>query len=189
MDENLLVVIKDKEVKIAQIDHYDAPPEGRGLEILTVIRGRVEELGKILSEISPYSLDESKTSFQGETNLPHAPGNNFLVLRDVLAGKKFTFTNNYLFAAYGDLCEWCYVIDYDKETFEVYRGKNREPLTENDRFFDLKDKVSCVSKEYHPVKLLCAFDLNNLPEGRKFLLICYTELEKREHSNNYEIYR
>ena len=51
-------------------------------------------------------------------------------------------------------------------------------------------KIKCFAYQKNiPGKMLYTFDLNNLPEGRKFISICYTALEKKAHSNNYEIYR
>ena len=55
--------------------------------------------------------------------------------------------------------------DLDKNVLEVYEGFNQKPLTIEDRFFHLTDKES----EYHPIKLVKSYQLNNLPLEDEFL--------------------
>ena len=80
--------------------------------------------------------------------------------------------DNINFAADSLCCEWAYVIDLDKRTFEVYEGFNQEPLTEDDRFFFLEEKSNKEHRgedQYHPVKLVKSWSLDELPTEEEFL--------------------
>ena len=78
--------------------------------------------------------------------------------------------NKYDFAADSLSCEYAYVVDLDKNTFEVYQGFNHKPLTSKDRFYSLtdekeieKDSMRRESREkYYPVKLLVSMNLKKL---------------------------
>ena len=54
--------------------------------------------------------------------------------------------------------------------FEVYKGFNKEPLSESDRFFHLQEKSK---PGYYPIKIVASYDLDNLPES-------ISDLEKSE---------
>ena len=62
-------------------------------------------------------------------------------------------------------CEYAYVIDFDKNVFEVYKGFNKEPLNNDERFYYLQD----INEEYKPVKLVVSFSLNKLPTKEEFI--------------------
>lgn len=76
------------------------------------------------------------------------------------------------FAADSLFCEWAYVVDFDKRTFEVYKGFNKTPLEKSDRFYFLREYESdekYSGKCYHGVKLAKEFNLDDLPENDTFL--------------------
>ncbi len=78
-------------------------------------------------------------------------------------------------------CEWGYVIDLDKKTFEVYEGFNKECLTEDQRFNHLDIKNPELLEEgdlyekdgekywYHPIKMVVSYPLESLPTLPEFL--------------------
>jgi hypothetical protein len=93
------------------------------------------------------------------------------ILWEIAEGNVDKLISQENFAGDSLFCEWAYVVDLDKNTFEVYKGNNKEKLEEKDRFFYLQEEDS----EYKPVTLLKSYDLNNLPTLEEFL-----ELEKEE---------
>jgi hypothetical protein len=70
------------------------------------------------------------------------------------------------------------VIDLDTGKFEAYTGFNKTPLAESDRLYSFTDTDS----EYHPVKLVKTYDLNNLPSTQTFV----KDLENVESEDEVE---
>lgn len=70
------------------------------------------------------------------------------------------------FAADSLFCEWLYVLDLDKGTFEIYKGFNNDPLEATERFAFLSDKKTTGhdGTPYYPVRLLKSYKLNRLPK-------------------------
>jgi hypothetical protein len=96
------------------------------------------------------------------------------ILWQIAEGKVDKLISQEAFAGDSLFCEWAYVIDLDKNTFEVYRGFNTTKIDETERFFYLQEE----SEEYKPVTLLESYDLNNLPTLDEFLKIGNEEEEE-----------
>jgi len=75
--------------------------------------------------------------------------------------------NSIRFAGNSLSCEWAYVIDFDANTFEVYRGFNESPVPDGERFAD----ASKLEKEdgYYPVRFVVSWSLTALPSDQDFL--------------------
>lgn len=95
-----------------------------------------------------------------------------------------------IFAADSLFCEWAYVIDLDKGTFEVFKGFNKTPLGKGQRFrymqdlnwhMDKKDDGTLYSNGYYPVRHLATFKLKDLPTPQEFLKTCVGKKEYAEH--------
>lgn len=161
---NLTIVKKDGETKIAKYGQWDGYPAGVGEDILSVLKCPAWSPA-IVSECGLLTEEEAE-----------ALGDNWLELypylsRDFSGGRFLEYVllngpKNSLdmedFAADSLFCEWCYVIDLDKNTFEVYRGFNTIELDESERFAYLKDKCK---EGYQPVKHLRTYSLSDLPDS------------------------
>ena len=55
-------------------------------------------------------------------------------------------TDSYEFAKDSLYCEWAYIIDFDKNAFEVYKGLNTMGIRPEDRFFSLMRKVMTTTR-------------------------------------------
>ena len=68
-------------------------------------------------------------------------------------------------------CEYAYVIDLDNNSFEIYKGFNKTPIDEDQRFY----WNNYQDNEYYPVKLHTKFNLTVLPDYDTLLKIDNTE--------------
>lgn len=184
---NLTIVKVDGKYPLANYGQWDGYPSGQGITILNFLRRefkpsfiykklpKIKELtdkesNEVLKKIG--SIDGWMTDKQfneWKKYFPYADrnlGGEILHLINVADADEIKIDNSLDFAADSLFCEWAYVIDFDTNKFEVYKGFNQEPLTEEDRFFFLQGKEPV---EYYPVKLAVSFDLNKLPTKKQFL--------------------
>ena len=185
---NLIAVFYDGEYRIAQYCQWDGYPEGQGMGCLKFLREHVDEQKfkdalKKLRWVNEEKLSRIFQDYGGDTEgfidcknsdrfkkafpeFSRDTGSDILAM--VQNGDTTTNTvQNTLHFAADSWCEWCYVIDYDKRTFEVYCGYNTTPLTPDDRFYNLREYED--DSGYHAVKLIKTFDLDNLPTEQEFI--------------------
>lgn len=185
----LTIVKKDGETKIAKYSQFDGYPSGLGDKLLDAIRelgvDKIREYVDNVREITQKEVDHVNTfnkdvkvkkdgyttaepewmvkwpELSRETN-----GADLLYILAAHTGDPLPLLYKEKFAADSLFCEWCYVIDLDTNTFEVYEGFNKTPLTEEDRFFylmnDNEDKIS--GDDCYPVKIVKSYSLDDLPE-------------------------
>ncbi len=190
---HLIAVQLDGEYKIAQYGQWDGYPTGQGKDVLQFartikpgFRDRVraakfateeevlatyEEFGGIDAR-GCISYDKAKARDAKHPALSRDTGAKVLnIVQDstssVLLRDSIDFVGDSLF------CEWAYVIDLDKNTFEVFQGFNKEPLDSSERFANApREQRDGKFTEYHQVKHLATFALNNLPSEKVFLEVC-----------------
>lgn len=184
---NLTVVFMDGEYKVAQYGQWDGYPEGQGTTCLVFLRDEMdeskfreqlkkvhfankEELYSLYAEfganqdgsISMRDYDKFKNAYP-ELHRDTAAN----VLKMIQDGNVRLLKNDIDFAADGLFCEWAYVIDLDKRRFEVYTGFHKEPLTERDRFYFLKDKEA--GNGYSGIHMVTSWSLDDLPTKEAFI--------------------
>lgn len=156
---SLICVVKDNEYKVAQYSQWDGYPEGQGVKILKFIReNNIEEFKEKISKCSFVNGEEKYSYLNRDTG---ADILSFIIKDN---DENIKLENSIDFAQDSLFCEWAYVIDLDKNTFEVYEGFNKEPLSKEERFYSEFNK-----KGYYPVKHVISFDLNELPTKESFL--------------------
>lgn len=184
---NLTMVIVDGETKVAQYGQWDGYPSGQGLTALTFLRNTDLEKFKeklksakfiddeIQKDIDNFlvsigcngeylNLEQSEKYYAKYPSLNRNHGANILNLimeneGDVILRDDSDFAADSLF------CEWGYVIDFDKGTFEVYKGFQKKPLTKTQRFSGLNQE----DNEYYPICMIKKYKLDNLPTEENFL--------------------
>jgi len=203
---HLICVVKDGEYKVAQYGQWDGYPSGQGL---TVLRFLTKEMDRArfeskIDEISWLTDEEHEarwvecgadpnsefvSSSMAERYAEKYPENNrdtggkiLSIIQD--SDKPLKLINHLNFAADSLFCEWAYVIDLDKNTFEVYKGFNKEPLEKGERFAWLDKESASIEldgdtlirkSDYHPIKLVKSFVLDETLPSEEDFLNCFNE--------------
>lgn len=188
---NLTAVMSGGEYKIAQYGQWDGYPDGQGLTALEFCRKQLScESGRrsfreLLKRCRFVSDDEYKakmveigldkqfvTMDEGrriDAVYPYMSrdlGANILEkvansLGDVALIDSIDFAGDSLF------CEWAYVVDLDKNTFEAYRGFTKKPVPKTERFASAKQNGR--NNDYYPIRLSGSWSLDDLPTEKEFL--------------------
>jgi hypothetical protein len=190
---HLVAVMAGGEYRIAQYCQWDGYPSSAGTGILTFLRKvnirelkdqclttrfvpheRIAEIWKsvgaddsgfVTSEVSD-KLRAKYPQFSRDTG--------WRILPLVVKGDPgMELQNSIDFAADSLFCEFAYVVDLDKNTFEVYKGFVNEKHT-GERFSEMEPSKE---SEYFPVRLLASFSLSSLPTGKQFLNACKCDEE------------
>lgn len=197
---HLTAVVLDGQYKIAQYGQWDGYPDGQGMTILTFLH---DEFNRALFENKVRALRfGTAEELQAEWTACGADPNSPYVTFEVSAVHKERYPQNsrdtgagilkivqdgpdgmalfddLAFAANSLFCEWAYVIDLDRNTFEVFEGFNETKLGNGERFYFLQDEEKMkadkepYTSNYYPVKLVVSFSLMNLPAAYTFLQKC-----------------
>lgn len=198
---HLIAVMKDGQYPVAQYGQWDGYPSGQGLTVLGFLhdmdRNKFEAgIAKIFKptdeQISAWWMEVGHDINKSNGSVEYSIAGKFDELHPSLSrdtgGKilemiqnsdqPLPLRNKINFAADSLFCEWAYVVDLDKNTFEVYSGFNHSPLNEDDRFFGMTSDD--VEPGYYGVKLVHSFPLDQLPEEDDFLKICDPQEEEEE---------
>jgi hypothetical protein len=194
---HLVAVVAGNEFKVANYGQWDGYPSGQGAEVLNFLlsqkgpdfKQKVEQVSWINdAQFKKYWVDcgadpdsdmvGMDVSDRFKERFPHLHrdcGAKILgYIQD--STEPLKVSNSINFAADSLFCEWAYVIDLDKNTFEVYKGFNKESLPEGERFAFLNAKCD---DGYYPVKLVKSYSLDELPSVPDFV----KELEGREEED------
>ena len=155
---HLTIVVKNKEYKVAQYGQWDGYPSGQGKTVYEFLS--TEDLIKFSSEIDKITFipKDTKETFDARENPELGRDIGSSVLYMIQAGEVSRLFNMIEFAADSLYCEFAYLIDLDKWTLEVYKGFNKQPLNENDRFFSM----STNSDTYFPIKMVAIYNITDL---------------------------
>jgi len=196
---HLTCVVKDGEYKVAQYGQWDGYPSGQGVDALTFLKNMDRD--KFLTSLAATYQPTKEQIAAWWKEVGHDIGTNDgwvgVEISDKYKAKHPSLSrdtgaeilqliqdavepvplNLYLkFAAESLFCEWAYVVDFDKNTLEVYEGFNKQPLAQSERFYGL---TSDDSSGYEPVRLKKAYSLDELPTQEEFL----SELEPDEEDD------
>lgn len=188
---HLTAVFHDGKYKLAQYGQWDGYPSGQGKTVLEFLKNpefnRVELLRQldraiVLAEGQKEGYWVKAGAEPGAKYVSLAVSENLekmfptlsrntgaKVLDHVLtAAEPAPLELSVDFAGDSLFCEWAYVIDLDKHVLEVFKGFNKTPLAEGDRFFHLQK----TDEEYKPVRLVKSYSLWELPTPTRLVEDC-----------------
>lgn len=192
---NLTIVQSGGEYKVGKYCQWDGYPSGQGMTILKALRKmdpvfdipafkqKVDNLKQLtVEEVQAYwkqcgaddsgwvGMDVSDKFKEKYAHLHRDFGG--LIIEAIASGKVKEVYADVKFAGDSLFCEWAYVIDLDKNTFEVYGGFNKEPLKKGERFkFLTRRKTKKDPDPYKPVRLLASWPLDALPTDEEFYAV------------------
>lgn len=174
---NLTVVKHNGEYKIAQYGQWDGYPSGQGITVLEFLRKNdLETFKQRLKDIRYYTEGELKVlevkyanSNKWKEELPELSRDVGAEVLSLVMDGANRLQNHITFAGDSLMCEYGYVVDFDKNVFEVYEGFNTEEVTDG-RFLSNDESLTSSSlNKYHPIILIKSYNLNNLPTNEAFL--------------------
>jgi hypothetical protein len=191
---HLIAVQIDGEYKVAQYGQWDGYPSGQGLDVLASLKDVFTPAFKEKLRAARFIGDdeEGRAFIEKVENTPEWPKAYPWISRD--AGAKVLqlvldqpagiyLQNNISFAGESLFCEYAYVVDYDKGAFEVYRGFNKRPVPEGERFADAvvgEGQFNQGADRYLQVRHWHTWPLNALPSSDEFLAVLVESDEEED---------
>lgn len=194
---NLTIVIHNEQTKVAQYGQWDGYPGGQGKTALEFLRkmderafgyqldkckfvddGKQKEINAFYKSIGvndEWMNGEQSQKFKQKYPLfSRDNGANILNLINDSEEETIWLYDQISFINDSLMCEWAYVIDFDKRTFEVYTGFNKKPLHKHERFF--KDLAN--EDGYYPCRNVAIYSLDDLPKDEEFIKLEVSEVEE-----------
>jgi len=188
---HLTMVFEGGEYRVAQYGQWDGYPHGAGLKVLefartpgalAALRAKLPTLVRATNETHPDAPSLDRDLGAGILAMIVGSADGLPVALDVE------------FAADSLYCEWVWVIDFDRGTFEGFEGFNHKPLrSKRERFHFLMPKARRENERrremhnrdakrakiggrkhyrfspYYPVKHVATWPLDKLPTHEAFL--------------------
>ncbi|WP_320910257.1 hypothetical protein [Citrobacter farmeri] len=180
---HLTCVVKDGNYKVAQYGQWDGYYSGAGIGILNFLRDQLNREKFLANLAQTFQPDDGqietmnaalkaagKSIAQLYPSMHRDTGDDILELIQN-ASEPVPLRVDVGFAADSLFCEYAYVVDFDKNTFEVFEGFNHEPLAEGERFYGVEsgEDTSHRTDKYYPVRHRKTYQLAALPTNEEFL--------------------
>jgi len=165
----LIGVVVDEQFKVAKYNQFDSYPSILGAHLLEFLSSTdLEEFKARCRELRFYTnkeLAEIENDRNWLQNYPHLSRDAIYdgYLEGIYDGEIRVVCDNSTFVADSLFCEWAYIIDLDKGTFEVYKGFNTRPLGKKQRFYNMPVRDKQSETTYYPVRLVKKYKLDDLP--------------------------
>ena len=181
---NLTMVISRRKIKVAQYGQWDGYPEGQGKTILEFLkrcnlndfRERVDKVSFVDKKVIIKAWQEC---FQGKGNYLRLKKTENIfnskypefsrdtgakILNLIYEGKAQKLFNNRKFVFNNLFCEWLYLINLDKNLFEIYTNQISRPIKGQDNISSIR-----INNKAIPLIKMNTYTLHNLPTLRQFI--------------------
>lgn len=180
---HLIAVQLDGQYRIAQYGQWDGYPAGQGQDIVKFLesmdRPKFEAKLRASHLMTREELEALSATLPSDwpERYPHFSrdaGSD--ILSYVMNGEDgIKLKNSIDFAGDGLFCEFGYVIDLDKNTFELFKGFQKGHIDPSERFANAPRD----NPEYAPIKLAGSWSLTELPDLAAMNQVCgYGEEEE-----------
>lgn len=167
---HLIAVYQNGVHKIAQYGQWDGYPAGQGRTVLEFLND-----ASAVDMLRNYWLKNcrflSAAELEKPVDLDMHPQLSRNLSADILnlaaSVDRLALVDSLGFAADSLFCEWAYVIDFDTNVLEVYKGFNTTEAV--GRF---KDMPTEEDSEYKPVTLIQTYPLDKLPTVEQLVADC-----------------
>jgi hypothetical protein len=209
---HLVAVQIDGEYPIAQYGQWDGYPDGQGLAVLRFLRNDLRRSDLVpKAKAAPEMTQEMRSAklrelgHDGSDLVKNEVAEAYYKLypqlsRDV-GGKILAMVQNgelgaplrreITFAGESLMCEWVWVVDLDKNTFEAFKGFNKQPLAPSERFasipYDERAKSYDKKDQYYQVRHVATWSLDALPTDEEFLAAFREPEEDEDEAANENV--
>lgn len=180
---NLVAVHYKGQYRIAQYGQWDGYPDGQGNTVLEFLSS-LSESSTMNPPVEAFKENLMACSWMEQADydaikndpilakewikrLPHLSRDTGAGVLAMVMKEPLKLRNSISFAGESLFCEWAYVIDFDANTFEVFKGFNHSPLKNGDRFYGWP-----TEGEYQPVRLVKSYPLDHLPSLSQMMADC-----------------
>lgn len=165
---NLTMVLVDGDIKVSQYCQWDGGLSSKGQDVVNFIKqDMVLDKFKEAVKNCQYASDDfyEKNEINLENNPEFSRDTGPAVLTMIQDKGVRLLSDNRDFAADSLFCEWAYLIDLDRNVLEIYRGFQKKPLDETDRFYHLTSKKHNPKLDkYYPIKLMKTLSFKEVKE-------------------------
>jgi len=179
---HLVSIYYNGEYKMASCCHYYQELEEAGVNILRFLNHEMDrsKFLKRVAKLQFFTEKQEKAFYKSSKTPPYHLSRGITaveilkVVQDQEIYKRLKLLNQ-IDVSKKYYCEWGYIIDFDKDTYEIYAGYNHSPLSSDERFyhdgfvetFDYSDSIIKI----YPIRHIQSFSLSKLPTEEEFLKI------------------
>lgn len=180
---HLVSIYYNGEYKMAECCHYyQGLEEGAGVNILRFLNHEMDrsKFLKRVAKLQFFTEKQEKAFYKSSKTPPYHLSRGITAVeilkfvQDQERYKRLKLLNR-IDVSKKYYCEWGYIIDFDKDTYEIYAGYNNSPLSNEERFYhdgflETINHPNGIIKIY-PIKHIQSFSLSKLPDEEEFIEI------------------